>query len=158
MEHAGMSDDIQKETERIHQGIVESLSFSDALAKRDAEIERLREGYEQCRATLKHVAADRDQKETEAQCLRDRLLPYIDYADGVPAGYGEDEIDRQRAEIDRLRQELNHCLHLDHHNAIVAKRDAEIVRLRELLRDVLTDFDGYLGESLTRRVHEALGE
>jgi hypothetical protein len=60
-----MSDDIQQETERIHQGIVESLSFSEALANRDAEIELLREQlsrFERCYVTVDDVlkAKNRD--------------------------------------------------------------------------------------------------
>ena len=38
-----------------------------------AEIDRLRDGYEQCRTTLKNVAEDRDAKEAEIKRLRGLL-------------------------------------------------------------------------------------
>ena len=63
-----MSNDIQQETERIHQNIVDSISFLDALANRDAEIARLR-------IELERAAADAID---EIERLRWLLREYAD--------------------------------------------------------------------------------
>jgi hypothetical protein len=69
-----MSDDTQKETERIHQGIVESLSFSEALANRDAEIARLRKELEGADRVANSFAQKACQRGARMQLMREWML------------------------------------------------------------------------------------
>jgi hypothetical protein len=44
-----------------------------------------------------------------------------------------EQVDDLKAEVERLRSELGHCIHLDNHNAIVRNRNAEIARLEGVI-------------------------
>jgi hypothetical protein len=68
-----MSDDIQQETKRIHRNIVESLSFSEALANRDAEIARLMKELEGADRIANNFAQTACLRGAEIERLR-RLL------------------------------------------------------------------------------------
>jgi hypothetical protein len=68
-----MSNDIQQESERIHQNIVESISFLDALANRDAEIARLRKELEGADRVANNFAQTACQRGARMQVMRDYL-------------------------------------------------------------------------------------
>jgi hypothetical protein len=69
-----MSNDIQQETERIHQNIVESISFLDALANRDAEIARLRKELEGADRVANGFAQTACQRGARMQVMREWML------------------------------------------------------------------------------------
>ncbi len=117
-----MSDDIQQETKRIHRNIVESLSFSEALANRDAEIARLRkelEGADRIANNFAQTACLRGDEIERLRELRDTMLK------------GEVAIRQRDAnEIERLRGLLRECLpHFERGQPILWKR------IREALGD-----------------------
>lgn len=111
-----------------------------------------------------HIA-EYEKLQAEIEQLRLRLKPSIDYTDGIPTGYGEDEIDRQQAEIERLREKANiddnllyaetekvylaekeierlrsgvRCPHCDELRLELGEARNEIKQLRELLREGMT--------------------
>jgi hypothetical protein len=92
---------------------------------------------------LERMVQERD---TEIERLRSRLAISIDYVDGIPTGYGEDEIDRQQAEIERLRGELIKerllVRHIDQVDAaLAANLGQEIKRLRSFAEWILEAYD-----------------
>lgn len=101
------------------------------------EIERLRSVAESREERVRGLIA-------EVERLRSRLKLSIDYADGIPTGYGEDEIDRQQAEIERLHEDRETRAaaaklmadHLVEYEKMVTERDSEIERLRRELADL----------------------
>jgi chromosome segregation ATPase len=139
-----MSDDIQKETERIHKGIVESLSFSEALANRDAEIARLRkelEGADRVETRLERI----EKQQAEIERLRDQdaetLKAHLELAFEVQRlqqAEADELIKKMRSEIDRLRAELTDMTdQRDIFKRTLDKRDYERDELRQLLRETL---------------------
>ena len=66
-----MSNDIQQESERIHQNIVESISCLDALANRDAEIARLRKELEGADRIANSFAQTACQRGARMQVMRE---------------------------------------------------------------------------------------
>ena len=140
-----MTDDIQKETERIHQGIVESLSFSEALAKRDAEIERLRESVKFLNSF--RPDAELAKRDAEIERLREELSHCL-------------HLDNHNAIVANLNNQIEHmsvAIENSGSMAFAYKQEQEIERLRELLREALLG-PSQFPDWFIRRVREALGE
>jgi hypothetical protein len=102
-----MSNDIQQETERIHQNIVESISFLDALANRDAEIARLRkelEGADRVANDFAQTACLRAEEieRLRSELIKERLLVrHIDQVNAALAANQEQEINRLLSLVER---------------------------------------------------------
>jgi hypothetical protein len=92
-----MSNDVQKEAERIHRNIVESLSFSEALANRDAEIARLRKELEGADRVANGFAQTACQRGARMQVMREWMeCEQIDIA-GAPYAWDEFVNDKPEA-------------------------------------------------------------
>ena len=141
-----MSDDIQKETERIHEGIVASLSFIEALAKRDAEIERLRELVDACAIYLKEdeTPAQRIERErVDTDAVLKLLLKEKREVERLREGcFAERKtfekiVADQYAQIERLRGEMYRA------NRDIGTQNAQIERLRGLIDGLRRSHLGY---------------
>lgn len=78
------------------------------------------------------------QEKAYSKRLFERLAPSIEYVEATPVGYGEDEIDRLRAELDALKSNLSAmkdttaqhwCQEAEFQKREVARKQAEIDRL-----------------------------
>jgi|PlaIllAssembly_1097288.scaffolds.fasta_scaffold00005_1 hypothetical protein len=149
-----MSEDSEKILSESLHAMAHDIKDRDAKIERlralvDAKDLLLSEwlGEEKAQSEIERLRADRDSWADQADARVKDCVEYLSEIErlreiergwlkaNASGGWIDDlrktveQVDELKAEVERLRSELGHCIHLDNHNAIVRNRNAEIEQL-----------------------------